>query len=148
MGCGTGLSFGLIEQRIGSTGQLVGIELSPEMLAVARERIRRHRWTNVTLIESAIEDARIGAQADAALFCLVHDITRSRPALENVLAQLKPGGRIGVFGVKEVSAKFLPLSLLTRRVMAPFITTRDGAERPWTLLAGLDRMGRLGPRHM
>jgi ubiquinone/menaquinone biosynthesis C-methylase UbiE len=32
VGCGTGLSFAMIEQRIGPNGRVVGIELSPNML--------------------------------------------------------------------------------------------------------------------
>jgi ubiquinone/menaquinone biosynthesis C-methylase UbiE len=32
VGCGTGLSFELIEEGIGPAGRLVGVELSPEML--------------------------------------------------------------------------------------------------------------------
>ena len=34
--CGTGLSFPLLEEAIGPAGRLVGVELSPEMAAIAR----------------------------------------------------------------------------------------------------------------
>jgi ubiquinone/menaquinone biosynthesis C-methylase UbiE len=39
IGCGTGLTFHLLEARIGQRGRLVGIDLSPEMLDRARERV-------------------------------------------------------------------------------------------------------------
>lgn len=47
---GTGLSFGLIEERIGPDGRLIGIDLSPEMLSKAEERARRHGWRNIQLV--------------------------------------------------------------------------------------------------
>lgn len=137
VGCGTGLSFALIEQRIGPSGRVVGIELSPEMLAVARERVERHGWPNVTLVERAVEEANAGVDADAALFCLVHDITRSPRALENIIGRLKPGGHVAVLGGKALPRKALPLNLVSRAMLARFVTTFDGIERPWTLLAEL-----------
>jgi ubiquinone/menaquinone biosynthesis C-methylase UbiE len=98
VGCGTGLSFALIQQRIGPSGRVVGVELSRQMLAVARERVEREGWSNVTLVESSVEEAEAGVEADAALFCLVHDITRSRRAVENLVGQVKPGGHVAVLG--------------------------------------------------
>jgi ubiquinone/menaquinone biosynthesis C-methylase UbiE len=135
VGCGTGLSFALIEQRIGPSGLVIGVELSPEMLAVARRRVEQHGWSNVTLIESSVEEAKVEVEADAALFCLVHDITRSRGALQNVVSQLKPGGHIGVLGGKALPRKALPLNIVSRWMLARFVTTFDGIEQPWTLLA-------------
>src|SRR5262249_52309762 len=51
--CGTGLTFALIEERIGPHGRLIGVDLSPEMLSHARERVAINGWRNVRLIESA-----------------------------------------------------------------------------------------------
>lgn len=135
VGCGTGLSFALIEQRIGPSGRIVGVELSRQMLEVARERVERQGWSNVTLVESSIEEAEVGDEADAALFCLVHDITQSRRAVENVVGQLKPGGHVAVLGGKALPRNAFPLNLISRRFLAVFVTTFNGIERPWTLLA-------------
>jgi ubiquinone/menaquinone biosynthesis C-methylase UbiE len=137
VGCGTGLSFGLVEERIGADGRLIGVEQSPEMLATARRRVVDNGWANVGLIESAAEDAKLGVEPDAALLCLVHDITRSRPALEKVVRQLKPGARIAVFGGKIPPRWALPLHLAGRAIMARYVTTFEGAEQPWSLLAEL-----------
>lgn len=57
--CGTGLSFAPLRERIGPAGRLIGIEVSSEMIALARGRCQQQDWRNVTLIESAIEDASI-----------------------------------------------------------------------------------------
>src|SRR5580658_9344044 len=77
VGCGTGLCCGLLREKVGPDGEVVGIEESPEMAAVARERIAREGWDNVTVIEAPAEDAQAGQAADAALFCAVHDILQS-----------------------------------------------------------------------
>ncbi|MDO3634593.1 class I SAM-dependent methyltransferase [Mycolicibacterium arseniciresistens] len=137
VGCGTGLSFDRIEQQIGQSGRIIGFELSPDMLELARERAQRRGWSNIDLMQGAVEDARAGVEADAALFCLVHDITRSRRALENMLGQLKPGGHIAVLGAKVVPRRPFPLNLSSRRLMARFVTTFNGVDRPWTILAEL-----------
>ena len=43
VGCGTGLCCGLLKDKVGPQGGVVGIEESPEMAAVAREHIARRR---------------------------------------------------------------------------------------------------------
>src|SRR4249920_2719342 len=48
VGCGTGLCSGLLRDKVGPQGGVVGIEESPEMVAVARERIEQEGWDNVT----------------------------------------------------------------------------------------------------
>lgn len=52
LGCGTGLNFGLIRERIGPGGMIVGIDRSPDMLTQARRKATRNGWTNVILIEA------------------------------------------------------------------------------------------------
>src|SRR5262249_44161224 len=57
--CGTGMSFSLIEEAIGPDGRLFGVELSPEMAALARARIDRAGWRNAELIVARLEDANL-----------------------------------------------------------------------------------------
>lgn len=52
VGCGTGLCCGLLLEKVGPQGGVVGIEESPEMAAIARERIAREGWRNVTVVQS------------------------------------------------------------------------------------------------
>ncbi len=137
VGCGTGLTFEAIEERIGPTGWLTGIELSPEMLAVAAERVAAHGWENVSLLEAPAEEADPLTQADAAVFVLVHDITQSPPALSNLLSHLKPGARIAVTGAKRAPAWALPVNAYLRYATRQYITATEGFEQPWHGLAEL-----------
>src|SRR5207302_1136800 len=88
----------------------------PEMLSQARERVAANGWRNVTLIESAIEDAAIPEVADAAVV-LTHDVMRSPEALGNVLAHVRPGGRIATAGGKRAPTWALPANLYLRYAM-------------------------------
>ena len=54
LGCGTGLNFPFIVERIGPEGRLIGVDLTPEMLACAQKRVDQFGWENVELIESDI----------------------------------------------------------------------------------------------
>ncbi|MFQ5755901.1 MAG: class I SAM-dependent methyltransferase [Acidiferrobacterales bacterium] len=52
LGCGTGLNFPLLIEQIGSQGRVIGVDLSTEMLARARERAERAGWCNIELVQS------------------------------------------------------------------------------------------------
>ena len=134
VGCGTGLSFPLIEDGIGPEGRVIGIELSPEMAARARQRVEDNAWKNVTLLESAVEDAEIHMEADAVLFCFTHDITRSLPALENVFRQVRAGGRMAAAGAKWAPWWTGPLNFYLWLHNRRFVTTFEGFARPWSYL--------------
>jgi len=131
VGCGTGLNFSLLEDAVGAEGRIIGIDLSPEMLALARERVAARGWQNVTLIESAIEDAPLASQFDAVLFCLTHDVLQSPEALANVFRHAKPGARVASLGFKSLPWWALPWSFVVRRYTRNSMTTRENFDRPW-----------------
>jgi ubiquinone/menaquinone biosynthesis C-methylase UbiE len=135
--CGTGLSFELLEDEVGPSGRLIGVDVSPDMLALAHARVAAHGWRNVTLIEAAIEQARLPEPADAALFMLTHDVMQSTQALRHLLEQLKPGARIAVLGAKRAPAWALPVNLYLRYAARRYITAREGFGRPWSTLEQL-----------
>ena len=134
--CGTGLAFPLIEDRIGPEGRLVGIDVSAEMLSKARRRAERHRWANITLIESRVEDAAIPVMADAALCSLAPHVLASSDALDNVLRHLQTGGRVAVFCPKQPPRWALPVWLYVWWATPRFGGTLDLLDRPWRPLAG------------
>src|SRR3990172_9169667 len=50
--CGTGLNFTHLRELVGNEGRVVGVELTPAMLDIARRRITRHSWRNVEVREA------------------------------------------------------------------------------------------------
>ena len=136
VGCGTGLCCGLLRDKVGPRGGVVGIEESPQMAAVACERIAVEGWRNVTVVQSPAEDARITPAADAALFCAVHDILQSPGALRNVLARLRPGAWVAAGG-KWAAPALMGMNLLISMMHAPYVGSFSGFSRPWRHLEQL-----------
>lgn len=132
--CGTGLNFDRIESRIGPEGHLIGLDLSPEMLALARARVEAAGWRNVTLVEAAAEDARVPREPDALLFSFAHDVLRSPAALDNLLAPARPGARVVAAGGKWPPRWIVPVHFYVSRQAPRYVTTMEGFDRPWTLL--------------
>lgn len=132
--CGTGLSFASLAARLGPEGTIVGIEQSLEMLGHAR-RVQEAGWSNVTLIHGRVEAAPIPVTADAALFVLTHDVLRSPAAIANVLAAVRPGGRVVAAGSKWFSRWLFPANAYMWLKAGRFVTTFEGFDQPWTLLA-------------
>ena len=137
VGCGTGLCCGLLREKVGPEGAVVGIEESPEMAAVAREHIASQGWGNVTVVQAPAEEAQITATADAALFCAVHDIMQSADALENVLTKLRPGAPVAAGGGKWAAPFMLAANMMTRTLHAPYVRSFSGFDRPWGCLEPL-----------
>ncbi len=137
IGCGTGLSFPAVEKQIGATGSIIGIEQSPDMIDLARKRAIENGWENVTLISSAVEDARIPRLADRALFHFTHDIMRTPLALANVRRNLKPGARVAAAGLKWAPLRAMPLNLFVWGAALRSTTTLEGLARPWSHLEEL-----------
>jgi len=135
VGCGTGLSMALLEQGVGARGRVVGIEQSPEMMALARQRVLEHGWRNVTLIERAAEEAELPRRADAALFHFTHDILRDPLALQNVAKGLRHGATVVACGLQWSAPWAWPLNLFVLGAALHSMTSLQGLDRPWSLLA-------------
>ncbi len=137
VGCGTGLCCGLLRDKVGPGGTVIGIEESPEMAAVARDYIDREGWHNVTVMVSAAEEAQLEATADAALFCAVHDIMQSPDALRNVLGALGPGASVAAGGGKWACPLMLAVNSMVQALHAPYVRDFSGFDRPWEHLEHL-----------
>jgi ubiquinone/menaquinone biosynthesis C-methylase UbiE len=137
VGCGTGLCCGLLREKVGPAGDVVGIEESPEMAAVAREHIACEGWDNVTVVQAPAEEAQVGRTADAALFCAVHDILQSPDALANIVATLRPGAWVAAGGGKWAAPMMVALNSMASLLHAPYVRSFSGFDRPWQHLEQL-----------
>jgi SAM-dependent methyltransferase len=131
VGCGTGLCCGLLRDKVGPEGTVIGIEESPEMAAVAREHVAREGWSNVTIVQSPAEEVQLEETADAALFCAVHDILQSPHALANVAAKLSPGAWVAAGGGKWATPLMVAVNSAVRLLHAPYVRSFHGFDRPW-----------------
>jgi arsenite methyltransferase len=132
VGAGTGLSFGLLLAAIGPGGRVLACEQSPEMFAQAEARVAREGWQGGVWQEcGSAEDTRFPQVADAVLFNYVHDVVRSPAAVANILAQVKPGGRIALAGMKFFPWWTGPLNLLAWAKNRPYNARPADLWSPW-----------------
>jgi demethylmenaquinone methyltransferase/2-methoxy-6-polyprenyl-1,4-benzoquinol methylase len=71
---------------------------------------------------------------DALLFNYVHDITRSAPAVANLLRQAKPGARVAMAGMKFFPWWTGPLNLLAWLKNRPYNAHAADLWHPWDLV--------------
>jgi ubiquinone/menaquinone biosynthesis C-methylase UbiE len=57
--CGTGLNPAELRSGVGTEGKVVGVDLSQEMIEVARRRVHAAGWDNVELINDVVQDAAL-----------------------------------------------------------------------------------------
>ena len=133
--CGTGSNFTLIEQGIGDSGFLIGIDLSSEMLQQAHSRTVAHGWTNVSLINACAEEAQFREKAGAFLFSFAHDVLQSTRALVNLFQSAKQGARVATCGIKLAPWWNFPLNYFVHQIAWQYHTIHDGLSEPWKHLA-------------
>lgn len=100
LGCGTGLSLPMLRDAVGAQGAIFGVDLSPDMLAVARRRCAKRTWTNVHLIEADADRFELPEPVDALLCFYANDIVLSDTALPRALRFVRSGGRVVLAGAK------------------------------------------------
>jgi demethylmenaquinone methyltransferase/2-methoxy-6-polyprenyl-1,4-benzoquinol methylase len=130
---GTGLSFPFLREAVRAHGEVIGIEVSPEMMSLARQRITEAGWQNIKLLESSIESANIPGPLDAVLFHFTHDVMRSPPALKRIFAATGPNARIAMAGMKYAPWWMAPFNTIVRAKARPYMTTFEGLAKPWDL---------------
>jgi len=135
IGCGTGMSLGLLRQAVGPQGHVTAVDQSPEMLEQARQRVEQAGWSQVELVCSPVQESSLPGQADAALFHFTHDILQTPAALDHVLAHLAPGARLAICGLKWAPPWFSAFNPLVWWNAAQSVTTLSGLDAPWAGLA-------------
>jgi trans-aconitate methyltransferase len=135
VGCGTGLSFGLLHRRIGEDGRIVGIEQCPEMMAKAHTRVLENHWHNVDLVCAPAATAQVAVMADAALFHFTHDVLRESAAIRNMLAHLKRGARVAASGLQWAPPWAWPANAFVLLAALYSVTSMEGLGHPWDKLA-------------
>jgi SAM-dependent methyltransferase len=96
LGTGTGSVALACAPRIAPDGHVVGVDISPEMLALARARASQAALTNVSFADGraeAIPAQRSSQDAVLASLSLMYVIDRAAAARE-IARVLKPGGRV------------------------------------------------------
>src|SRR6266496_4454857 len=94
VGCGPGGSFPYLVHAVGQSGQVVGVEISPEISINAKRRIAKNGWRNVQVIEAAAHDVHLTGPFDGLLMFAAADVYASEEALENIFPHLRENARV------------------------------------------------------
>ncbi|MEE8391776.1 MAG: class I SAM-dependent methyltransferase [Anaerolineae bacterium] len=133
LGCGTGLNFPFLEEVIGEEGQIIGLDLTPAMLHIARKRIHRHGWNNVELIEADVSQFELPKGVDGVFttFALAF-----MPAYQEVIRKsaqaLNGGGRLVILDTKLITGPLEFLNPLGVWITKPYGGSYEAYRRkPW-----------------
>ncbi len=136
---GTGLSFPNLRTAVGNDGYVTGIELSPVMCELARQRMQSAGWQNVSVVEGSALSAEIAtastAKFDAVLFHYTHDVLRQPDAVRRLLALCMPGARVALAGFKGAPSWAAPFTGIAMWRGRRYLTTYEGIAALWSHLA-------------
>lgn len=96
MGCGTGANFPYLRERVGPSGTVVGVDFTPGVLAVARDRVDDEGWENVHVVRGDATRPPVD-EADDVLATFVSGMLADPAAAVRTWAALVgPGGRLAL----------------------------------------------------
>jgi len=140
LGCGTGLSLPLLWEAVGESGVVYGADVSPDMLARARERVEAAGRRNVRLLEVNAEFLELPEPVHGILCFFTHDILLSPTALPRAVGFLAAGGRVAAAGVKLAHGwRGWIINPVTIAYSLPAVTTRD-VKRSFRPYASLEEL--------
>ena len=101
LGSGGGIDVLLSAQRVGPTGRAIGVDMTDEMLELARRNATEAGVTNVEFRRGTIEDLPVEADSvDVVISNCVVNLSGDKAAVVAEIARvLRPGGRIGISDV-------------------------------------------------
>ena len=131
LGTGTGWNLTRLAQRVGPTGRVIGVDISPGMLDQARNNIGD--LENVQLVEADIATYQPPPDTTAVISTFAIEMRPDYDAIIKRLATtIRPGGRIAVTGLRHADHWPAWLSDTGSRFMRFFgVNDSYRSHRPW-----------------
>jgi SAM-dependent methyltransferase len=139
LGSGGGIDVILSAKRVGPTGLAYGLDMTDEMLALARNNADEVGVENAIFLRGIIEDVPLPADSVDVVIsnCVINLSTDKARVLTEIARVLKPGGRVGVSDVVAEDR----LTREERAERGSFVGCIAGALSRSEYIAGLEAAG-------
>src|SRR5205814_7369495 len=139
LGSGGGIDVLLSARRVGPTGKVYGLDMTDDMLALARQNAAKAGATNVEFLKGTIEAIPLpDASVDLIISnCVINLSTDKGRVFQEAFRVLKPGGR---FAVSDVVVDG-PVPPELRRQVELWVGCLAGALERGEFIAGLQAAG-------
>ncbi len=125
LGSGAGFDCFLAANKVGKTGKVIGVDMTPEMLDKARENARKGNYENVEFRLGEIENLPAADNSIDIIIsnCVINLSPNKKSVFDEAFRVLKPGGRLMVSDI--VLLKELPSFI--RDSIAAYVGCISGA---------------------
>ena len=124
LGSGAGIDCFIAGKQVGPTGQVIGVDMTPDMLLQARQNAKENGHSNVSFRLGEIEHLPVADNSVDVVIsnCVVNLSPDKQQVLHDVYRVLKPsGGRVAICDVVTRANAVLPDHLKTMEAMACWV---------------------------
>ena len=118
MGCGNGFYTLKLSSLVGKDGQVLAVDIQPEMLSLLRERAKEHKLDNIKTILGTPTDPDLPTGRIDLILCVdvYHEFSNPEEMLAAMRKSLKPGGRIALveFRAEDPKVPIKPLHKMSK----------------------------------
>jgi arsenite methyltransferase len=124
LGCGGGADCYLAAERVGASGQVIGVDMTPEMISAARDSLPQHQ-TNIDFRLGEIENLPMADEsADVVISnCVINLSPRKDRVFSEMFRVMRPNGRLAIADM--VALEPLPKAL--QQDLALYVSCIAGA---------------------